>query len=154
MDLWLLKPGHKIRTHDGAEAEVLDETEDGAWIKVRYLTVPDDPSLDGTEDLVSEGEVDALLGMTVRRTWGEKVVIVLHHVPEDEGFEGGYEAATMAGVPNNVRISGSDAESKEGALDHLLGGLSSLGFRGRVIVEDATAPGSIERYEIDVSSVD
>jgi hypothetical protein len=29
MDLWYLKPGHKIRTRDGAEAEVLSETEDG-----------------------------------------------------------------------------------------------------------------------------
>ena len=56
VDLWLLKPGHTIRTYGGAEAEVLDETEDGAWIKVRYLTGPDDPSLDGTEDLLSVGQ--------------------------------------------------------------------------------------------------
>lgn len=37
MNLWLLKPGHRIRTHDGAEAEVLAETEDGTWLMVRHL---------------------------------------------------------------------------------------------------------------------
>ena len=40
MNLWLLKPGHKIRTHDGAEAEVLAETEDGEWIRVRRRLLP------------------------------------------------------------------------------------------------------------------
>lgn len=64
MNLWLLKPRHKIRTRDGAEAEVLAETEDGAWVKVRYLNVEDDPSLVGTEDLLSEDEVEALQDAT------------------------------------------------------------------------------------------
>lgn len=58
MNLWLLKPGHKVRMLDGAEAEVLSETEDGQWIKVRYLgTTEDDPLFAGTEDLVSENEI-------------------------------------------------------------------------------------------------
>ena len=35
MDLWYLKPRHKVRTRNGNEAEVLSETEDGEWIKVR-----------------------------------------------------------------------------------------------------------------------
>lgn len=26
---------------------------------------------------------------------GEKVMVVLHHVPEDEDFKGGFEAVTM-----------------------------------------------------------
>ena len=43
MDLWSLRRGHKIRTRDGTEAEVLSETEDGAWIKVRYLEVTISP---------------------------------------------------------------------------------------------------------------
>ncbi len=61
MNLWILKPGHKVRTQDGAEAEVLSETEDGEWIRVRYLD-GGDPLFGGTEDLVSEAEVEALLG--------------------------------------------------------------------------------------------
>jgi hypothetical protein len=37
MELWYLRPGHRIKMRDGAEAEVLSETEDGEWIRVRYL---------------------------------------------------------------------------------------------------------------------
>ena len=58
MDLRTLKPGHKIMTRGGAQAEVLSETEDGEWIKVRYLEAKDDPSLVGTEDLVEESEIE------------------------------------------------------------------------------------------------
>ena len=47
MDLWLLKPGQKINTRDGAEAEVLSGTEDGEWVRVRYLHSED---LAGRED--------------------------------------------------------------------------------------------------------
>jgi hypothetical protein len=31
MDLWYMGPGHKIKMHGGAEAEVLSKTEDGEW---------------------------------------------------------------------------------------------------------------------------
>ncbi|HZB82051.1 MAG TPA: hypothetical protein VE288_04275 [Rubrobacteraceae bacterium] len=58
VDLWTLKPGHKIRMYGGAEAEVLSETEDGERIKVRYLEVKDEPSLEGTEDLVNEDDIE------------------------------------------------------------------------------------------------
>jgi hypothetical protein len=57
MDLWELRPGDRIRTANGALAEVLTETEDGRWIKVRYLRSPDEPSLVGTEDLCEEDEI-------------------------------------------------------------------------------------------------
>ncbi len=60
VDLWQLKPGHKIRTRNGAEAEVLSETEDGERIKVRYLEDKDEPSAVGTEDLVNEGDIEAV----------------------------------------------------------------------------------------------
>lgn len=83
--------------------------------------------------------------------WGTTVTVVLHHVPEDEDFEGGFEAVTMRGVPGNVAISGSDRDSSEAALDHLLGGLRALGFAGRVAVEDATAVGGMHRYEVAAS---
>jgi hypothetical protein len=58
VDLWTLKPGDKIRIYGGAEAEVLSETEDGERIKVRYLEAKDEPSLEGTEDVVNEDEIE------------------------------------------------------------------------------------------------
>jgi hypothetical protein len=154
MDLWYLRPGHKIRTRDGAKAEVLAETQDGEWIRVRYLDSKDDPLFAGTDDLAHRDEVEALLGVSHGSTWGEKVMVIVHHIPESEESEEGYEAVTMKGVPYNVSITGSDSDSAEGALNHLLDGLKAFGFAGRVAVEDATEPGPIERYEIDVSSVD
>lgn len=150
MNLWLLKPGHKVRTRDGAEAEVLAETEDGAWIRVRYLEVEDGPSLAGTEDLLSAGEVEALLGVARTAGWGESVSVVLYHIPESEEAEEGYEAITMKGVPYDVSVTGSHASSAEGALSHLLDGLRAFGFTGRVAVEDVTEPGLVDRYEVSV----
>lgn len=57
--LWELKPGMRFETYDGAVAEVLSETEDGQWIKVRYVECEEQPSLVGTEDLCHEDEVVA-----------------------------------------------------------------------------------------------
>lgn len=79
------------------------------------------------------------------------MTVVVHHIPEDEDFEGGYEAVTMTGVPENVQIKGSDSGSAEGALNHLIAGLRAFGFTGRVAVEDATYIGSVQRYEVEVS---
>lgn len=56
----------------------------------------------------------------------------------------------MRGVPCQVSVTGSDPNSAEGALKHLLSGLSAFGFSGRVAVEDATRPGRVSRYEIQV----
>jgi hypothetical protein len=92
MNLWLLKPGHKIKTNDGAEAEVLAETEDGEWIRVRYLQSDDDPLFAGTEDLAHRDEVEALLGVAHDSAWRDKVTVVVHHIPESEESEGEYEA--------------------------------------------------------------
>lgn len=58
VDLWTLKPGDKIKIYGGAEAEVLSETEDGERIKVRYLEAKDEPSLEGTEDLVNQDAIE------------------------------------------------------------------------------------------------
>ncbi len=82
--------------------------------------------------------------------WGERITIVLHHVPEDEGFEGGFEAVTVAGVPHGVSVMDSYRDSAEGALEHLLKGLRAFGYVGRVVVEDATRTGRVGRYEIHV----
>lgn len=82
-------------------------------------------------------------------TWNEAVTVVLHHVPEDEHYEGGYEAVTVMGVPHNVSVTGSHMDSKEMALQQLLEGLAAFGFVGRVLVEDATGLGHPERYEVE-----
>jgi hypothetical protein len=81
-------------------------------------------------------------------TWGGKVTVVIHHVPESEDYEGGFEAVTMMGVPHNVSVTGSDRDSAEVALNHLLDGLQAFGFAGCVAVEDATGLGRVDRYEV------
>lgn len=60
LDLYELKPGDKVRTTQGALVQVLSETEDGRWIKVRYIESPQDPALTGTEDLCHEDELKEL----------------------------------------------------------------------------------------------
>lgn len=52
-----LRHGDRVWTIDGASAMVLSETQDGKWILVRYLSSPEDPSLVGTEDLVTASEL-------------------------------------------------------------------------------------------------
>ncbi len=84
--------------------------------------------------------------MTAER-WDDRVTVVLHHVPEDEDYEGGYEAVTMTGVPGMVSITASDRDSKEEALSRLWDALRIFGFGGRLIVEDVTESGRSERYE-------
>ncbi len=83
--------------------------------------------------------------------WSDEVMVVMHHVPESEDYEGGYEATTMKGVPHDVIVTGSDRDSVEAALGHLLDGLRAFGFTGRVAVEDFTEPGQVERYEIEAT---
>lgn len=80
--------------------------------------------------------------------WGDKVTVVVRHIPESEDHEGSFEAVTMTRVPYNVSITGSDRDSAKDALSHLLEGLRSFGFSGRVTVEDATYVGGVQRYEI------
>lgn len=83
--------------------------------------------------------------------WGETVAATLYPVPDSEESEGGFEAATMGGVPHGVIVSGGDMESKEAALDHLCRGLEAFGFRGRVAVHDVTAVGHSQEYEVEVT---
>ena len=56
MNLYDLKRGDHARTVDGALVEIVNETEDGQWILVRYLADTEDPALIGTEDLCHESE--------------------------------------------------------------------------------------------------
>lgn len=148
MNLWILKPGHKVKMRNGAVARVLAETEDGDSIRVEYLKPRGAPSPVDAEEMVDEREVEALLGVAHRRAWGEKVTVVLHHLPESEDAEAGFEAVTMRGVPYRVVVTGYDSDSAEGALNNLLDGLRAFGFEGRAAVEDATRLGAVERYEV------
>ncbi len=47
-----------------------------------------------------------------------------------EDYEGGFEVATMVGAPHEVSMTGSDTESAEDALNHLLDGLRAFGLLG------------------------
>ena len=57
IDISELKKGQRIVLEGGLTAEVLAPSEDGEWIRVKYLTAPDDPELVGTEDLCSGDEI-------------------------------------------------------------------------------------------------
>ena len=148
MNLWILKPGHKVRMCDGALAKVLAETEDGARIEIEYLEPGGNSPPVGTREAVDGQEVEVLLGVAHPSTWEGEVTVLLHHIPESEDSEASFEAVTMKGVPYGVSITGGDLDSAEGALDQLLDGLRAFGFAGRVVVEDATKPGRPERYEL------
>ena len=57
MELLSLKIGSKILLESGTVAVVVAETEDDQWIRVRYLTAPGNPELEGTEDLCIADEI-------------------------------------------------------------------------------------------------
>ncbi len=51
VNLLLLEAGVKIATSAGATAEVVENPKDGVWVFAKYLICPEDPSLEGTEDM-------------------------------------------------------------------------------------------------------
>ena len=57
----LLKAGDKIKVSHGATAEVVSNPLDGVWIFANYLTSPDDPSLEGTEDMIFAADIIEVL---------------------------------------------------------------------------------------------
>jgi hypothetical protein len=67
MNLYDLKRGDRARTVDGALVEIVNETEDGQWILVRYLADTEDPALVGTEDLCHEDEIEGPVGVDVAK---------------------------------------------------------------------------------------
>lgn len=60
MELWDLKKGAMVLLEESIVAEIVEPTQDGQWVKVRYLKVPANPDLEGSEDLSSAEE---LLGL-------------------------------------------------------------------------------------------
>ena len=61
INLRLLEPGAKIGLSDGSTAEVVNNPMDGVWVFVRYLSSPNDPSLEGSEDMVFAADVAEVL---------------------------------------------------------------------------------------------
>ena len=51
VNLMLLEAGVKVITAAGATVVVVENPKDGVWVFAKYLTCPDDPSLEGTEDM-------------------------------------------------------------------------------------------------------
>ena len=47
-----LPEGARLRLTNGSVAEVTGNPKDGAWIIVRFVSCPEDPSKVGSEDLV------------------------------------------------------------------------------------------------------
>ena len=58
LELLALKAGDTVRTLDGNLAVVVQPSEDGEWVLVKYVDCPATPSLVGTEDLCSEDELE------------------------------------------------------------------------------------------------
>ena len=51
VNLFELKPGQRILMKNRSVAEVVENLDDGIWVKGRFLESPNDPSIVGTEDL-------------------------------------------------------------------------------------------------------
>ena len=61
VNIRLLEPGTKIRLSNTSTGEVVTNFNDGVWVTVRFLTSPDDPSLEGTEDMVFAQDIIEVL---------------------------------------------------------------------------------------------
>ena len=61
VNLMLLEPGANIMVSNGATAEGTSNPMDGVWVFIKYLSSPDDPSLEGTEDMVFAQDVVRVL---------------------------------------------------------------------------------------------
>ena len=61
INIRLVEPGSKVRLADGSTGEVVTNFQDGVWLSVTYLTSPNDPSLEGTEEMVFAQDVMELL---------------------------------------------------------------------------------------------
>ena len=55
-----LAPGVRVRMNDGAIVEVTANPHDGAWLLVRFVEHPKEPSRVGQEDMVFFTDVEAL----------------------------------------------------------------------------------------------
>ena len=151
MDERKYSPGDVLLLGDGSKLVVLVSSRNEDQILARYLEVPGDASLAGREVLVDARAVTAFTPAPPDSSWGEKVIVIVHHVPESEETEEGYEAVAIAGIPLGVSVTASDPDTAHAALDRLLGALKTFGYTGTVAVEDTTYLGHTHRYELGVS---
>lgn len=61
VNLHALQPGDQARTIDGDTVEIVAPTQDGQWIRVRYLASPHDPELVGMLDLCHVDEFETII---------------------------------------------------------------------------------------------
>lgn len=62
----LLAPGTRIGLSDGSTAEVVSNPLDGIWVFARYVTLPADPSVVGTQEMVFAQDVVKILDASDR----------------------------------------------------------------------------------------
>ena len=55
--IWELQAGEQITLYQGVAAEVVASTEDGVWIRVKYIQAPESPDVVGTEDICNTEEI-------------------------------------------------------------------------------------------------
>ena len=51
VNLFELKPGQRILMKNQSVAEVVENLDDGIWVKGRFISSPADPSMVGSEEL-------------------------------------------------------------------------------------------------------
>ena len=61
VNLMNLEPGDKISMLNGATAEVTTNPMDGVWVFAKLLTSPDDPSLEGSEEMFFAQDIAEVL---------------------------------------------------------------------------------------------
>jgi hypothetical protein len=60
VNLMRLAPGTTIALANGALAEVVSNPLDGVWVFARYLDVPDEAALVGTEEMIFAQDIVAI----------------------------------------------------------------------------------------------
>ena len=52
-----LKPGDRLKLVGDIVVEVVDNPEDGMWVRAKYINVPNSPEAEGAEDQIFAGDV-------------------------------------------------------------------------------------------------
>jgi len=61
INLLTVAVGTHLKLAGGVVAEVVENMDDGQWLRVRYLTVEGHPEQEGAEDLAHAGDVLAVV---------------------------------------------------------------------------------------------
>lgn len=52
-----LVPGERLKLSGDIVVEVVENPEDGMWVRAKYIVVPSNPSAEGTEDQIFAADV-------------------------------------------------------------------------------------------------